>query len=748
MKILIADAETGHASGLAAWLVENGWEAPGLAASSDEAVEWINQNGRVDVLVTDVFLQPTDGLTLRESLLPHLPKMKTLFVSAHDVSAQASRMEGCPLLRKPVNGEALDAALRRLYETQPAVVATSPVAATPRAVAVATARPAAAVATAVAAVPRAVAVATPRPAAVPAAPTAVARPVAQAVVRPAVAQAVPVVAKAAKSPSSSEIELPPDELVGTMISNYQIEAKIGVSSQGGIYRATQTNMARHVRFYTLDRERAADPAEIKKFIANASMKANVSHPYIFAVYEAGEGGGIYFYSCEYAPCRSLGQLREAGLPLDEAIAVQTMKVASEVLGYFSKEKITHNLISENAILLAKHNRPRVANIAAYEAAPEFDRAAEMRQLGRIIASVLPVASQGSGIGQLACSLAAGGITYPDWPALTKAVEALEPKIAPGDAYKLDAQERAAIRMVEEARKSQKKNMIINTVISLGLLAAALVSAWFFWPRDKGASVRTFDRMIAVPAGEFIYQDGKKVTLPAFYIDEFEVTIAQYAQFLEDLTAHPEKLKQVEHPGQPKGKSHLPEGWADMKELDPPMLGYYARAQKWGKYKDAALDVNCPVFGLDWFDAYAYAKWKGRRLPSEQEWEKAARGTEGFHYPWGNADEPKWANTGNDTNPDPKKGGEIDGQDRWSPVDVMKKDKSPFGVRDMAGNVSEWTATLEVDPKMSSAKVPVIRGGNWRTPKDYAVTRRVLKLTELQGDEALGFRTVSDTPPAQ
>ena len=805
MKILIADAEPGHASGLAAWLVANGWDAPGIAATSDAAVEWINQNGRLDVLVTEVFLQPADGLTLRESLLSHLPKMKTIFVSAHDVSEHAGRMEGCPLLLKPVSGETLDAAIRSLYESKPTVVAVASVAATPRAVAVATARPAVA-----AAVPRAVGVATPKPAAVPVAvarpavaaaapiaspkpvavpvapvavakpvaqavarpaaaaaapvatpkpvavsvaPVAVAKPVAQAVVRPAVAQAVPVVAKvsaavvvAKKTPPSSEIELPPDELVGTTISNYQIEAKIGTSSQGGIYRATQTNMGRHVRFYTLDRERAADPAEIQKFIANASMKANVSHPYIFAVYEAGEGGGIYFYSCEYAPCRSLGQLREAGLPLDENIALQAMKVVSEALGYFSKENITHNLISENAILLVQQNRPRLANIAAYQTTPEFDRAAEMIQLGGIIASVLPAASQASGVGQLARSLAAGEITFPDWPAFTKAIEALEPKIAPEDAYKLDAQERAAIRMVEEAKKRQKQNMIINTVISLTLLAAALGSVWWFLLRNKGASSRAFDRMIEVPAGEFIYQDGQKVTLPAFNIDEFEVTIAQYAQFLADIKAHPEKLKAIEHPDQPQGKSHIPEKWADEDLATEIMYGYYARAQQWGRYKDAALDVNSPVFGVDWFDAYAYAKWKGRRLPSEQEWEKAARGTEGFQYPWGNEDEPTWVNSGNDTNPDPKKGGEVDGQDRWSPVDGMKKDKSPSGVRGMAGNVSEWTATMDVDPKMSSAKVPVIRGGNWRTPKDYAVTRRVLKLTELQADEALGFRTVSDTSP--
>jgi len=774
MKILIADNEPGLGAGLAAWLVENGWDAPGVAATSDEAVEWINQNGRVDVLITDVFLQPADGLTLRESLLPHLPKMKTVFLSAHDVSAHSARMAGCPLLSKPVTGEALDAAIRGLYEAKPSVVA-----ATPKAVAVATPRPVAVAA----AVPKAVAVAAPAPVASAQAAVPTATPAPRAVAKPAVAQAAPAVpspaatkqvaqaipvAKAAVSatarpvarpavavakagavaaPAEAEIELPADELVGATLGNYQIEAKIGTSSQGGIYRATQTSMGRHVRFYTLDRVRSQDPAEIQQFIANASVKANVSHPSIFAVYEAGESGGIYFYSCEYIPCRSLGQMREAGLALDEITALHVMKVVSEVMAYFAREKITHNLISENSILLDQQNRPRVANIATYETRQDSGPGAEMGRLGAVVTSVLPEQANSLGVRDLAVSLAEGNTgSYPDWPALARGVEALEPKIAPEDAYKLDAQERAAIRMVEEAKKRRKKNMIINTVISLSLLAAALGSVWWFLIRPKGGSVREFDRMLAVPAGEFIYQSGEKVTLPAFYIDEYEVTIGQYARFLQDIEAHPEKLKTIEHPDQPKGKSHVPVGWADMNELDPPMLGYYARAKGWGRYKDTTLDVNCPVFGVDWYDAYAYAKWKGRRLPTEQEWEKAARGTEGFKYPWGNEDEPKWVNSGNDTNRDPKKGGEIDGQDAWSPVDAMKKDKSPFGVEGMAGNVSEWTSSLDVDPKLSSAKVPVIRGGNWRTPKEYALDRRVLKLTELQADEALGFRTVSDTPP--
>ena len=176
-----------------------------------------------------------------------------------------------------------------------------------------------------------------------------------------------------------------------------------------------------------------------------------------------------------------------------------------------------------------------------------------------------------------------------------------------------------------------------------------------------------------------------------------------------------------------------------------MPGYYTRAKQWGRYQDAFLDVNCPVFGVDWFDAYAYAKWKGRRLPSEEEWEKAARGRGGFKFPWGNEPDPKKVNSGSDFDPDPKKGGETDGYKRWAPVDAEKGDRSPFGVMGMAGNVSEWTGSFDADPQAPGKKIPVIRGGNW-TNHDYGLTRRVFPSTDLETSDALGFRTASDVQP--
>lgn len=230
-------------------------------------------------------------------------------------------------------------------------------------------------------------------------------------------------------------------------------------------------------------------------------------------------------------------------------------------------------------------------------------------------------------------------------------------------------------------------------------------------------------MVLIPAGEFIMgtEDQRDdcrpehtVHLPAFYIDRYEVTNAQYYEFLEYIKKTGDHSKC--HKDEPPGKDHTPREWSDP---------YYNNPE-------------FPVTRIDWYDAYAYAAWAGKRLPTEAEWEKAARGENGNKWPWGNEWDPRRCNIGGEQ----------------EPVGSHEDGKSPYGVHDMAGSVAEWVADW-YDPfyywrsPSSSPKGPesglrkVIRGGS-RFGRGFLLrcTSRKSERPEVH-NKAVGFRCVKD-----
>jgi formylglycine-generating enzyme required for sulfatase activity len=580
------------------------------------------------------------------------------------------------------------------------------------------------------------AAAAPAPKAAGATPAKAAIPAAQAKVQ----TASPVAASLVLVP---EPDLPPDEFVGTIIGKYRIEAKMSETENKSLYRAHQTNIDRDVIFAVLKPHVAANPEMVARFTADARAKAKVSHSFVSAVYEGGESNGIHFYSCEMVPASSLQQLINRGTKLDPQTILQIIKMLGEVLDYFVKENIEHLPVQPKNILLNPGQPPRITNIACETLVKPLDPCVEMRDIGQVLASAMDSsAAAATKAREVTTALIVSEKKPITWAAIAELAASKMPKSAPVDAGKIQAQSIALKKAVVDVKKKNSRRVLIGSIVSLSLTIGACYIIYRNLTKSQ-VHISDLGAMITIPAGEFQYQD-TKVNLPAFAISKYEVTISEYAKFLKFLEAHPEKAKDFDSPKQPKGKSHIPTGWADMKELNPPNPGYYTRVKKWGQFNGAPITLDSPVFGVDWYDAYAYANWIGQRLPTEQEWEKAARGTGSGKFPWGEENKPERANTGIDytPNPDPKVGGEKDGFKRWSPVNAPKSDRSEYGVYGMAGNVSEWTATFAEDPQLPGDKVPVIRGGNWKT-NDASIIRRVLKLSESQSDEGLGFRTAKD-----
>jgi iron(II)-dependent oxidoreductase len=217
-------------------------------------------------------------------------------------------------------------------------------------------------------------------------------------------------------------------------------------------------------------------------------------------------------------------------------------------------------------------------------------------------------------------------------------------------------------------------------------------------------------MVVLPAGTFTMgserghrdeQPPHKVTLSSFAVYKYEVTNEQYEAFC-------------------KATGHRKPAFSENSKFNQPKQ---------------------PVVGVTWDDAVAYAKWAGTRLPTEAEWEYAARGTDGRLYPWGNERARRRAHS--DQNPQ---------SDSTAVVGTYPDGVSPFGCHDMAGNAWEWVADYyaydyysrspEKDPRGPEQGVRrVLRGGSWAFPSELRATYRFYEKPDFSVNW-VGFRCVS------
>ncbi|MBI3804427.1 MAG: SUMF1/EgtB/PvdO family nonheme iron enzyme [Nitrospirae bacterium] len=219
-------------------------------------------------------------------------------------------------------------------------------------------------------------------------------------------------------------------------------------------------------------------------------------------------------------------------------------------------------------------------------------------------------------------------------------------------------------------------------------------------------------MVPVPAGEFTMgsEEGgfdekpiHRVYVDAFKINQYEVTQAYYAEFV-------------------KATNHR-----------SPLSRYVKNINYFN-------DQNQPVIYVTWEDADEYCRWRGERLPTEAEWEKAARGVDGSPWPWGKDSKPVFANFLGDGDP----------VHYTSVVGSFENDKSSYGLYDVAGNVREWVGDWYEEQyyRHSPARNPKgpdqgemksMRGGSWNDSPISGTTTARMKMFPDYRDTTVGFR---------
>ena len=263
-------------------------------------------------------------------------------------------------------------------------------------------------------------------------------------------------------------------------------------------------------------------------------------------------------------------------------------------------------------------------------------------------------------------------------------------------------------------------------------------------------------MLLIPAGEFTMggkledfadhpnlaaydsfeeRPAHRVRVTGFYLDKFEVTNGRYGRFLDELRST--GGTSISHPDHPPDLDH---GQADLagQAIGPEFRGN-----------------SQPAVGVSWYSAYAYCGWAGKRLPTEAEWEYAARGSGEYRkYPWGNQEPDAdgiWR-----ANYLPDQGRSEDGYESTAPIGSYLDGLSPFGVADMAGNASEWVndwmdfklylkrTGIEPDPQgPESGEFRVIKGGSSFTKRHLIRIATRLHAQPQYKHTTTGFRCAKD-----
>lgn len=480
--------------------------------------------------------------------------------------------------------------------------------------------------------------------------------------------------------------------------------------------AQQISVGRDVIIDSLNLEEQQSEETVTAFLADVRAKARVDHPLIGSVFEAIREGRLCFYAREFLHGDTLEELAEQNQKILPINIAHIIRQIAEANLYLEKNGIASLPILPEQIFIGDDYLARLVNMAVGgqrdHDVSTTDKHTIATTLLNLLKSSEPGATRTKSLLEYMADL---DREIPlTWEQIRDLSDGVERQLT--TSQETLPLESSTMRL--HKKQWSKKSLIILASL-LGATALISIIALIATQKER-PKARELSEMVMIPAGKYPTHDGTRSSLQQFWIDAHEVSIEEYAEFLQFMAnLSPEQQTNYQHEDQPETKtSHIPDGWDAL----------YAAAKRGDTWNGRTVTINCPVTGIDWWDAYSYSERHGRRLPSQEEWFAALS-----------------------TN---KKGPDAITPSPWGPVDKDTQDVTSTGIHGLAGNVSEWTRKVAKNPVYpTKPKMPVLVGGSYAKPTSKATSREWLdpETSALQDTRNLrrpdiGFRTLSETEP--